>query len=112
MLPFSFCSSTVQQHLWGGLAVADDFKIAEPDSAGPACAQDLHPGLLGGHPSGVVHGRLFAALTLLLFGRSKHPVEHGLSPALEAGLKPGDLDQVHPNSRQSLGQPHDHRGGA
>lgn len=111
-LPCSFCRSTVQEHLRGGLAIADDLKIAEPDSTSPARAQDLHPGLLGGHARGVVHSRLFSALALLLFGRCEHPVQHRLPPALETGLKPGDFDQIYPNSGQAFGKPHDHRGGA
>lgn len=111
-LPCVFCRRTVEAQLRGGLPIADDFEVAEADSAGPAGSKDLHPGLLGGHPGGEVHRRFLTALALLLFGRGEHPVEHGLAPARQTGLQPGDVDQIHPDSGHSLRQPHDHRGGA
>ena len=111
-LPCVFCRRTVEAQLRGGLSIADDFEIAESHAAGPARPQDFHSGLLRSHPGGVVHRRLFAALALLLFGGSEHPVEQGLAPALQTGLQPGDVDQIHPDSGDPFRQPHDHRGGA
>jgi tetratricopeptide (TPR) repeat protein len=102
----------MQQQFRRSRAVRDNFKVLEADATGPAGAEDLHAGLLGGHARSEVHTGRFPTGTFSLFGWCEHPVAQRLAAALKACFEPAYVYQVNSDSGHAFWQGNGHRGGA
>ncbi len=71
-----------------------DFKVGECDSAGPACSQGLHGGLLRSETGGVVGGGVLARFAGIPFGRGENSVPKLFSSLFKGFPEPIHIDEV------------------
>ena len=71
-----------------------DFKVGECDSAGPACSQGLHGGLLRSETGGVVGSGVLARFAGIPFGRGENSVPKLFSSLFKGFPEPIHIDEV------------------
>jgi len=105
-----FRGASTYEQLRGSFAVRDNFEVRESDPAGPASANRLHGGLFRRHARGQVNSWLTAALHLFPFGCGEHAFAQAGATALQAGLKPRDIDQIDAQTWDGCREGHAHPG--